>query len=175
MQQSARRLPNETVTTVHVRRRVTGRKTCGVCAKRGGNRTKLMNSVKGWLRTMALTVRAPRRSVSSASKETRERSRGRHSSSVERVLVMVEAVKSRSPVPTRIGKNFRGGPVCVRLMTVPGVGPVTAVAILQLHWTTPVASTAPPAWILLGLVPGETRAPIGGESPRLRKPCAQVR
>jgi transposase len=150
-----KRLPAVHVPTAASRERKT---VCGLREVLVGTRTKLMNSVKGWLRTMGLgpMPRAtPEVFPTRLRKHVSDRG-GAIPAAVERVLVMVEAVNIQIvSADEELEKLSEEDPVCVRLMTVPGVGPVTAVRYAAALDDASRFDSASSVQSYLGLVPGE--------------------
>jgi transposase len=135
------------------------RKTiCGLREALVGTRTKLINVVRGWLRTtgMGPMLRAtPPVFPTRVRKHVTSRS-GTIPPAIERVLVMVEAANTQiAAADKELTQLAEQDPVCKQLMTVPGVGPVTAVryaaALDDVHRFDRAAAVQS----YLGLVPGE--------------------
>src|SRR5258708_25008558 len=147
-----RLLPVDVATTASRERKT----VCGLREVLVGTRTKLMNSVKGWLRTMGFgpMLRAtPEVFPARLRKHVSDR-RGAIPPAVERVLVMVEAVNIQIvSADEELEKLSEQDPVCVRLMTVPGVGPVTAVRYAAALEDACRFVSAPLAQTYLALVP----------------------
>jgi len=120
-------------------------------------RTKLINNARGWLRTQLWQTRKG----STCSFVARVRALARvHKQAlpehVERQLVVIETVHEQIKLADKQVQRIAGEhPVCRRLMTVPGVGPVTAVRFVA---ALDEAARFPNAHALesyLGLTPGE--------------------
>jgi transposase len=135
------------------------RKTmCGMREGAVRSRTLLINTVRGWLRTQG-------RKVQSGGAETlpyrvrklyEEKSATTLPAYVERQLQLIETLSEQIAEADReLKKIANEDPVCSRLMTVPGVGPVTAVrfaaALDEVERFDDVHAVAS----YLGLVPGE--------------------
>lgn len=104
------------------------RKTmCGMRESLVGTRTKLVNTVRGWLRAEGRRPRSGELSTFS----TRVRALASEAplpTSVERQLRMIDAVNDEiSQADRELTAAAKGDPVARRLMTAPGVGPATAV------------------------------------------------
>jgi transposase len=120
-------------------------------------RTRLINNVRGWLRTQLWRIRTgatttfPTRLRESSS--TNQRALPEH---VEETLQIIEqlTVQIRSAT-TRLEKIAEKHPVCVRLMSVPGVGPVTAVRFLAALDDASRFRNAHAVQSYVGLTPGE--------------------
>jgi transposase len=120
-------------------------------------RTKMINNVRGWLRAQLWRIRTggtatfPSRLRESA--KTNARTLPEH---VEETLELIEATTLRVLAADKRLKTLAlQHPVCVRLMTTPGVGPVTAVRYLaaldvETRFHSPHAVQS-----YLGLTPGE--------------------
>lgn len=120
-------------------------------------RTKLINNVRGWMRTQLLRIR----SGSSATFPARLREHaGRTSQTlpfhVEQQLKLIEMVVAHVREADRQVKRIAcEHPICRRLMTVPGVGPVTAVWFLAALDQVARFRSAHRVQSYLGLTPGE--------------------
>jgi len=120
-------------------------------------RTALINNVRGWMRTQLWRVR------SGATSSFPERVRG-HAQRleqtlpphVERNLVILEQLDVQIRQADRQVEQFaKQDPICRRLMTVPGVGPVTAVRFLAAIDRCERFESAHALQSYLGLTPGE--------------------
>jgi transposase len=121
------------------------------------SRTKYINNVRGWLRTQLWRVRT------GATSSFPDRVRGHATTTqqalpdhVERQLRVIEVVNLElKAADAQLKQIAVEHPVCQKLMTVPGVGPVTAVRFLA---ALDEVSRFPNAHTLqsyLGLTPGE--------------------
>lgn len=130
---------------------------CGARDVLVGTRTKLINNVRGWMRTRLWKVRGGTTATFA------DRVRG-HAAAVgeslpehiERQLrmlvVVVEEVKAADKqLQTLAGEHA----VCRRLMTVPGIGPVTALRFVAAIDDPTRFATAHRVQSYLGLTPGE--------------------
>lgn len=145
--------------SVHVPSHVSRqRKTlCGMRECLVDSRTKLINSVKGWCRTQGHRIR-------SGSTETVTR-RVRDSFAaigeilpeyVERQLVAIEGLSAQiADADRELAHVAASDELCRRLMTVPGVGPVTAVRFAAALDDISRFRNAHEVESYLGLVPGE--------------------
>ena len=123
-----------------------------------GTRTKLINSVRGWCRTTGLgpLVRSTPEVFPARLRKHVAARGGVIPAAVERVLVMVEAVNVQiTSADEELESMAQQDPVCVRLMTVPGVGPVTAVRYAAALDDASRFDNAHAVQSYLGLVPGE--------------------
>jgi transposase len=149
-----KRLPSVHVPTGNSRERKT---QCGLREVLVGTRTKLINSVRGWCRASGM---GPLRSTpevlpSRLRKHVADRG-GAIPTAVERVLVLVEAVNVQiAGADKELEKVAQDDAVCVRLMTVPGVGAVTAVRYAAALDEVSRFDNAHAVQSYLGLVPGE--------------------
>lgn len=120
-------------------------------------RTKLINNVRGWLRTQLWRVRSgatgtlPARVRAQAA--SRQESLPEH---VERQLLAIEALTAQVKAADRqVQRLACGDALCRRLMTVPGVGPVTAVRFVAALDEVSRFPNAHAVQSYLGLTPGE--------------------
>jgi len=126
---------------------------CGTRQALVSARTQLVNCVRGWMRQGA-------RSVSRGYPETFPR-RVREKVElvpppIERLLVSIEALSSElRAADQELKQEAKSDPVCKRLMTVPGVGPVTAVRFVATVDRVDRFADAHALQSYLGLVPGE--------------------
>jgi transposase len=120
-------------------------------------RTRLINNVRGWLRTQLWRVRT------GATKTFPVRLRESSSSSqrtlpehIEETLQVIEqlTVQIRAST-TRLEEIAKKHPVCMRLMSVPGVGPVTAIRFLAALDDASRFASAHAVQSYVGLTPGE--------------------
>ena len=150
-----KRLPSVHIPTEGSRARKT---TCSLREALVGTRTKLINSVRGWLRTAGL---GPMRSGTPEAFPVRLRKHvtdrgGTLSPAVERVLTMIKAVNTEiAGADAELEEVAKSDPTCKRLMTVPGVGPVTAVRYAAALDAVERFDCASAVQSYLGLVPGE--------------------
>jgi transposase len=143
--------------SVHVpSRSARERKTmCGMREALVGARTKLVNTVRGWLRAEA---RRPR-SGDVATFPARVRALCADTGMppyVERQLQALDALNDRIAEADRdLAKTAKADPVARRLMTVPGVGPATAVRMVAALDDISRFTSAHAVASYIGLVPGE--------------------
>ena len=121
-------------------------------------RTKLINHVRGWMRTQLWKPRG--RGSSTLAQRLREQATADATRAlpdhIEQVLTIVDAVSIQVRASDRQVKMIaRSNPVCARLMTVPGVGPVTAVAFVAAIDDPTRFAHAHRVESYLGLTPGE--------------------
>jgi transposase len=121
------------------------------------NRTKTINNVRGWLRTQLWRVR----SGSTCTLPMRVRALAAANGEplpehVERMLQVVEMLTMQIKGADRQVQRFASEhPTCRRLMTTPGVGPVTAVRFVAAIDDVTRFRTAHAVQSYLGLTPGE--------------------
>jgi transposase len=119
--------------------------------------TKLSNNVRGWMRTQLWRVRPGQVPT------LPDRVRGHAAmlgvalpEHVERQLQMLSCVAEQvNAADKQLRKVANENPVCVRLMTIPGVGPVTAVRFVAAIDDPTRFSSAHRVQSYLGLTPGE--------------------
>ena len=130
---------------------------CGARDVLVGTRTKLINNVRGWLRTQLWKLR------SGTTGTFADRVRG-HATALGEVLpehierqlrmlaVVVEEVKAADKQLQKLASEHQ---VCRRLMTVPGIGPVTALRFVAAIDEPGRFASAHRVQSYLGLTPGE--------------------
>lgn len=119
--------------------------------------TKLVNNVRGWMRTQLWRIRSGQAATLA------DRLRGHAESAgtplpehIERQLQMLASVIDQvKAADKQVRKVAHENPVCVRLMTIPGVGPVTAVRFVAAIDDPARFSSAHRVQSYLGLTPGE--------------------
>lgn len=120
-------------------------------------RTQLINHVKGWLRTQLWRVR------SGAPETLSDRVRGKASeleqtlpAHLERVLLSLEALNLQVTAATKELHNLaKQTPTCRLLMTIPGIGPITAVTFVAAIGDVSRFEYSHRLESYLGLTPGE--------------------
>ena len=126
---------------------------CGMREALIGCRTKLINTVRGWMRGQGLRIR--RGETTTFSRRVREL--GSVPEHVESQLKAIEALCGEiKAADKRTAKLAAGDAVCRRLMTVPGVGPVTSLRFVSALDEAGRFPTAHRVESYLGLVPGES-------------------
>jgi transposase len=123
-----------------------------------GGRTKLINSVHGWLRTQTTHPRSG--AAESFPRRVREHFEKHHATAVpefvERQLRAIDALSLQiADADQELRATADGDPICERLMTVPGVGPLTAVRFVAAVDDVSRFGKAHAVESYLGLVPGE--------------------
>jgi len=123
----------------------------------GAARTKLINSVRGYLRTIA--KRLGTRGAATFPQRVRalfELNGGQLPACVDRQLIAIDALTEQIRAADKeISKAAREDPICWRLMTAPGVGPMTAVNYVATLDSIERFAGAHQVESYLGLVPGE--------------------
>lgn len=147
-------LPSVHIPSAEARERKT---ICGMREVLVGARTQHINCVRGWLRTQGIRVKGGADGFA-------ERVRAQHlvqrgctvPDHVESMLVTIkhhdEQVRAADK---RLGKLAKADPACRRLMSVPGVGPVTAVRFVAAIDDISRFPSAHAVESYVGLVPGE--------------------
>jgi transposase len=120
-------------------------------------RTKMINHVRGWLRTQLTTLR--RGSTETFPARVRERAIEQNQPlppHIEDVLVALDAMNVQATASMkRIHKLAKADETCRRLMTIPGIGPVTAVSFVAAIDDVSRFEQAYRVQSYLGLTPGE--------------------
>jgi len=126
---------------------------CGMRDALVSCRTKLINTVRGWLRGRGLRIR--RGETTTFARRVRElESIPEH---VESQLKAIESLCAEIKVADKRTASLAArDPVCQRLMTVPGVGPVTSLRFVAALDEVGRFPTAHRVESYLGLVPGES-------------------
>lgn len=118
-------------------------------------RTKMVNHVRGWLRTQLMKL--PKGTPATFPERVRARASESLPMYIEQVLLVVESLNIQIAASDRHLRGLaKASEVCRRLMTIPGVGPVTAVTFVA---AIDDASRFEHAYRLqsyLGLTPGES-------------------
>jgi transposase len=119
-------------------------------------RTKLINNVRGWLRGQLWRIRTGGTDTFAARVRSHAAEQQPLPDFIERTLVMIEALTEQIRASlrelTEIAKNHA---VCTRLMTIPGVGPITAVRFVAAVDDVTRFKNAHALQSYLGLTPGE--------------------
>jgi transposase len=120
-------------------------------------RTKMINHVRGWMRTQLRTVR--RGSTETFPQRVRERSVENNQTippHIEDVLSLLDMMNLKATASMkRISELAKASEQCRRLMTIPGVGPVTSVAFVAAVDDVSRFRHAYQLTSYLGLTPGE--------------------
>ncbi len=133
------------------------RSACGSRDVLVASRTKLINNVRGWMRTQLWRMRGGRTSTFP------DRLRG-HAAAlgcelpphIERQLRVLEALEVEiKAADKQLSELANGSDVCRRLMTVPGVGPITAIRFVSTIDDPKRFASAHRVQSYVGLTPGE--------------------
>jgi transposase len=118
-------------------------------------RTKLINNVRGWLRTQLWRIRTGATETFAARVRSHAAERA-VPEYIERTLTLIDAVTEQIRASQReLNDIAKAHPVCARLMTVPGVGPITAVRFVAAIDDVARFKNAHALQSYLGLTPGE--------------------
>ena len=147
-------LPSVHIPSETSRRRKT---LCGMRECLVDSRTKLINSVKGWCRTQGHRVRSGgTETVTTRIRESFAAIGELLPEHVERQLAAIDGLAAQiASADRQLEQEALSDPLCQRLMTVPGVGPVTAVRFAAALDDISRFRTAHDVQSYLGLVPGE--------------------
>lgn len=145
-------LPSVHIPTAESRERKT---ICGMRDALVGARTKVINTVRGWMRGHG------RRLALRTSETFTERVRASYGeqlpSYVERQLAAVDTLTAEIKKAEKdLASRAEGDETCRRLMTVPGVGPVTSIRFVAALDEVGRFANAHQVESYLGLVPGES-------------------
>jgi len=146
--------------SVHIPSQVSRRRKsqCGMREALVGARTQMINTVRGWLRTQGRRVRTG--AAETFPKRVREQQEQEHARPlaryVERQLETVELLSRQiAEADAELLEEAKQDETCRRLMTVPGVGPVTALRYVAALDERSRFETAHQVESYTGLVPGE--------------------
>ncbi len=131
---------------------------CGMREALVSTRTKLINTVRGWLRGEAWPLRsgATETFAERVRKLFRERSATRLPRFVERQLTTIETLNEQiAEADDELADLAKNDETCQRLMTVPGVGPVVAIRFAAAIDERERFANAHRLESYLGLTPGE--------------------
>lgn len=128
---------------------------CGTRDALVASRTQLVNCVRGWMRQTASSI--SRGYPLTFPRRVREKlGPAAIPAAIERVLASIEALNVQiGAADDELEQEAKTDPVCVRLMSVPGVGPVTALRFVATIDRIERFATAHALQSYLGLVPGE--------------------
>jgi transposase len=120
-------------------------------------RTKLVNHVRGWLRMQLWTLpRGSTETFSTRARQQAERQAQTIPSHIEEALLVIDTMNVQATASQkRISKLAKGSELCRRLMTTPGVGPMTAIAYAAAVDEIARFRRAHQLASYLGLTPGE--------------------
>jgi len=147
-------LPSVHVPTDLARER---RSMCGMREELVSSRTSLINCVRGWTRTQLLKIRTG--DVVTFPKRVRDAALGTGNGLPEfvgRLLLMIQSLSEQVALADKeLEELAEQDPVCQRLMSVPGVGPVTSLRFVAALDDRSRFPTAHAVQGFLGLTPGE--------------------
>jgi transposase len=130
---------------------------CGMREAMVGSRTQLINTVRGWMRGQGMQVRGSRAETFAA--RVREQAEKDKRTLPSYVLRQLEALDALSPsigqADKEVAASAKANEVSRRLMTVPGVGPVTSLRFAAALDDIGRFATAHAVESYLGLTPGE--------------------
>ena len=125
---------------------------CGMRDVLVRSRTKLVNNVRGWLRGQGVHIR----SGTPVTFAARVRELESVPSYVESQLLVLDALCEQIKLATaQVEKLAKADPVCARLMTTPGIGPITVVRFVSALDRIDRFPSAHYVESYIGLVPGE--------------------
>ena len=145
-------LPSVHIPTAESRERKT---ICGMRDTLVGARTKMVNTVRGWMRGHGR--RLALRTTETFAERVRASYGEQLPSYVERQLAAVDALTTEIKKAEKdLHSRAEADETCQRLMTVPGVGPVTSIRFVAALDDVGRFSNAHQVESYLGLVPGES-------------------
>jgi transposase len=119
-------------------------------------RTKLINNVRGWLRTKLWRIRTGSTETFASRVRSHAKEQAPLPEYIERTLTMIDSLTEQIRASHRdLTEIAKAHPVCARLMTVPGVGPITAVRFVAAIDDVSRFKNAHALQSYLGLTPGE--------------------
>ena len=132
------------------------RKTmCGMREALVGARTKIINNVRGWLRSRGRRIERGGRA--SFKQRVEAAWQGPLPSYVERQLLVLDVLTTQiSEANAELESWAEADETCARMMTVPGVGPLTALRFVAAIDDVTRFESAHQVESYLGLVPGES-------------------
>lgn len=146
-------LPSVHVPTDLARQR---RTLCGMRAALVDSRTALTNTVRGWTRTRLLKVRSTTAHFPQRIREAALAVPDGVPECVERLLIVLESINEQiAKADEELLALAENDPICKRLMSVPGVGPVTSMRFVAAIDDAMRFATAHAVESYLGLTPGE--------------------
>jgi transposase len=133
------------------------RTLCGMREALVGSRTSLINTVRGWSRTQLLKL--PLCRPETFPKHVRSAALNHPSGlpeHVERLLTVIDSLNQQIALADKeLEQLTNEDPVCQRLMSVPGVGPVTSLRFVAVIDDVSRFPNAHSVQAYLGLTPGE--------------------
>jgi len=123
-----------------------------------GARTMLINTVRGWLRAEAIAIP---KSADAFVRRVRETKGAELPSYVERQLQSIESLtKQIDEADREVAQLAKKHPVCPRLMSVPGVGPITSLHFVAVLDDVTRFKNAHDVEAYLGLTPGQDSSSV---------------
>lgn len=133
------------------------RSMCGMREQLLATHTALINCVRGWARTQLLKIRSG--DWNTFSKRARDAALGSESGLPEyvaRLLTVLDSLTEQIALADKELKQLAThDPICHRLMTIPGIGPVTAMRFVAALDDVTRFPSAHAVQAFLGLTPGE--------------------
>jgi transposase len=119
-------------------------------------RTKLVNNVRGWLRTQLWRIRTGATETFPARVRAHSTETSPLPDYIDRTLLMIDSLSQQIKAShAELAEIAKTHPVCSRLMTVPGVGPITAVRFVAAIDDVRRFKNAHAVQSYIGLTPGE--------------------
>jgi transposase len=119
-------------------------------------RTKLVNNVRGWLRTQLWRIRTGATETFPARVRAHSTETSPLPDYIDRTLLMIDSLSQQIRAShAELAEIAKTHPVCSRLMTVPGVGPITAVRFVAAIDDVSRFKNAHAVQSYIGLTPGE--------------------
>ena len=119
-------------------------------------RTKLINNVRGWMRAQLWKVRTGGTTTFPARVREQSTSSRTLPAHLDRTLTLIESITVQIRVADReLAEIAKAHPIGQKLMTVPGVGPVTAIRFLAAIDDVTRFKNAHAVQSYIGLTPGE--------------------
>lgn len=133
------------------------RSLCGLRQALVSSRTALINTARGWSRTQLLKVSSGQTSTfPERVRKAGQAHRDGLPEALERVLKAIDSLNHQIAVADQELKELaEHDPICVRLMSVPGVGPVTSMRFVSAIDEVSRFRSAHSVQSYLGLTPGE--------------------
>lgn len=129
---------------------------CGMREALVGARTQLVNVVRGWLRTQNVRVRSGGVESFVGRVQLLSAQGVQLPAFVQRTLESIQHLNQQlKDADAELAKLAKADPVCQRLMSVPGIGPVTSVRFVAALDQVQRFGDAAQVCSYLGLVPGE--------------------
>jgi len=147
-------LPSVHIPSMEARERKT---ICGMRETLVSARTQLINCVRGWLRTQGIPIKIGADAFAARVRQEYNAQRPQPvPEHVDSLLVTIEQLsKQVRDADRRLAKLAKADATCRRLMSVPGVGPVTSVRFCAALDDRSRFASAHAVQSYLGLVPGE--------------------